>query len=136
METVVPAETLVALARSLNHLSEGFHPPPQACEAPGQSAGNASKPVQGIDWANAESLAFASLLSEGHFIRLSGQDSGRGTFSQRHSVIMDVKTGQSSIPLERRLAGAGAVFSVSTAPCPRPGCWGSSTAIPSSGPRG
>jgi 2-oxoglutarate dehydrogenase E1 component len=44
---------------------------------------------QGIDWATAEALAFCSLLLEGHPVRLSGQDSERGTFSQRHSVLID-----------------------------------------------
>ncbi len=43
----------------------------------------------GIDWATAEALAFCSLLTEGHRVRLSGQDSERGTFSQRHSVLID-----------------------------------------------
>ena len=53
----------------------------------------------GIDWATAEALAFASLLNEGHPIRLSGQDSGRGTFSQRHSVLVDTQSGEHYIPL-------------------------------------
>ena len=44
-------------------------------------------------------LAFASLLVEGFPIRLSGQDSGRGTFSQRHSVLVDVKSGERFVPL-------------------------------------
>jgi 2-oxoglutarate dehydrogenase E1 component len=44
---------------------------------------------EGIDWATAEALAFCSLLLEGHPVRLSGQDSERGTFSQRHSVLID-----------------------------------------------
>ena len=52
-----------------------------------------------IDWATAEALAFASLLAQGVPVRLSGQDSGRGTFSQRHSVIRDIKNGQEWIPL-------------------------------------
>src|SRR5271163_1715168 len=43
----------------------------------------------GIDWATGESLAFCTLLQEGHHVRLSGQDSERGTFSQRHSVLID-----------------------------------------------
>jgi 2-oxoglutarate dehydrogenase E1 component len=43
----------------------------------------------GIDWATGEALAFSSLLQEGHHVRLSGQDSERGTFSQRHSVLID-----------------------------------------------
>ena len=47
---------------------------------------------QGLDWATAESLAFASLVDEGFPIRLSGQDSVRGTFSQRHSGVTDQTT--------------------------------------------
>lgn len=47
---------------------------------------------EGIDWATAEALAFGSLLMEGYPVRLSGQDSGRGTFSQRHSVFVDQAT--------------------------------------------
>ena len=53
-------------------------------------------PEGGIDWAHAESLAFASLLTEGMPIRLTGQDAERGTFSQRHLVLHDAKTGQRS----------------------------------------
>src|SRR5690606_28817658 len=53
----------------------------------------------GIDWATAESLALGSLLEEGHRIRLSGQDSERGTFSQRHAVLYDQETEQRYIPL-------------------------------------
>ncbi|HCE59741.1 MAG TPA: 2-oxoglutarate dehydrogenase E1 component, partial [Wolbachia sp.] len=52
-----------------------------------------------IDWATAESLAFGSLLTEGIEVRLSGQDSGRGTFSQRHARLIDQITGETFIPL-------------------------------------
>src|SRR5271165_6248287 len=54
---------------------------------------------EGIDWATAEALAFASLLDEGFPVRLSGQDSERGTFSQRHSVLIDQQTEARYIPL-------------------------------------
>ena len=54
---------------------------------------------KGFDWATAEQLAFATLLDEGYPVRLSGQDSGRGTFSQRHSVLKDQDNGNSFIPL-------------------------------------
>src|SRR5206468_883389 len=54
---------------------------------------------EGFDWATAEALAFGSLLAEGHGVRLSGQDSGRGTFSQRHAVWVDQQTGQKYVPL-------------------------------------
>lgn len=52
-----------------------------------------------FDWATAESLAFGTLLSEGYQVRLSGQDSGRGTFSQRHAVWVDQKTEDKYVPL-------------------------------------
>ncbi|MCV7321201.1 multifunctional oxoglutarate decarboxylase/oxoglutarate dehydrogenase thiamine pyrophosphate-binding subunit/dihydrolipoyllysine-residue succinyltransferase subunit [Mycolicibacterium confluentis] len=52
-----------------------------------------------IDWAFAELLAFGSLVAEGKMVRLSGQDSRRGTFTQRHSVVIDRKTGEEFTPL-------------------------------------
>src|SRR6476646_977561 len=54
---------------------------------------------EGFDWATAEALAFGSLIEEGHGVRLSGQDSGRGTFSQRHAVWVDQQTAHKYIPL-------------------------------------
>ena len=54
---------------------------------------------KGFDWATAEHLAFATLLDEGYPVRLSGQDSARGTFSQRHSVLKDQVNGSKYIPL-------------------------------------
>jgi 2-oxoglutarate dehydrogenase E1 component len=54
---------------------------------------------EGFDWATAEMLAFGSIVAEGNGVRLSGQDSGRGTFSQRHAVWVDQQTGDKYIPL-------------------------------------
>src|SRR6478736_2309705 len=54
---------------------------------------------EGIDWATGEALAFGSLVLEGHPVRLSGQDSERGTFSQRHSVLIDQETEARYTPL-------------------------------------
>ena len=54
---------------------------------------------EGIDWATGEALAFGTLVTEGHPVRLSGQDSERGTFSQRHSVLNDQETGDTYTPL-------------------------------------
>jgi 2-oxoglutarate dehydrogenase E1 component len=62
---------------------------------------------QGIDWATAEALAYGSLVEDGYCVRLSGQDSGRGTFSQRHAVWTDQKTGEKYIPLRQINDGAG-----------------------------
>jgi len=55
---------------------------------------------EGFDWATAEALAFGTLVREGWGVRLSGQDSGRGTFSQRHAVWVDQKSAQKYIPLQ------------------------------------
>ncbi|MGF1545237.1 MAG: 2-oxoglutarate dehydrogenase E1 component [Parvularculaceae bacterium] len=66
---------------------------------------------EGIDWASAEALAFGSLLREGYGVRLSGQDSRRGTFSQRHAVYIDQETEKNHTPL-RRLEGSRARFEV------------------------
>jgi len=54
---------------------------------------------EGIDWATAEALAYGTLLCESTPVRLSGQDSGRGTFSQRHAVLVDQKTEERYVPL-------------------------------------
>ncbi|MGQ3176998.1 MAG: 2-oxoglutarate dehydrogenase E1 component, partial [Blastomonas fulva] len=56
---------------------------------------------EGFDWATGEALAFGSLVSEGYAVRLSGQDSGRGTFSHRHAVWIDQNTGGRYLPLEQ-----------------------------------
>ena len=63
-----------------------------------EALGRARAP--GIDWAHAEALAFASLLTEGTPLRLTGQDTERGTFSQRHMVLHDAKTGQTVCPIQ------------------------------------
>ncbi|SNS74170.1 2-oxoglutarate dehydrogenase E1 component [Sphingopyxis indica] len=55
---------------------------------------------EGFDWATGEALAFGTLLSEGYQVRLSGQDSGRGTFSQRHAVWVDQTTEAKYVPLK------------------------------------
>jgi 2-oxoglutarate decarboxylase len=67
------------------------------------------------DWATAESLAWGTLLLEGIPVRLSGQDSGRGTFSQRHAVLYDARSGKEHVPLNAVAAG-GARFAVYDSP--------------------
>jgi 2-oxoglutarate dehydrogenase E1 component len=62
---------------------------------------------EGIDWALGEALAFGSLVDEGHRVRLSGQDSERGTFSQRHSVLIDQETEARYVPLNNLRDGQG-----------------------------
>jgi 2-oxoglutarate dehydrogenase E1 component len=69
----------------------------------------------GVDWAHAESLAFAAILAEGVPIRLSGQDTERGTFSQRHLVLHDASTGAHYVPLQA-IPQARASFAVYNSP--------------------
>lgn len=67
---------------------------------------------QNIDWATGEALAFGALLREGYGIRLSGQDCGRGTFSQRHSVLVDQENEQRYVPLNHVGAKGDAAYEV------------------------
>jgi 2-oxoglutarate dehydrogenase E1 component len=88
---------------------------------------------EGIDWATAEALAFGTLLAEGTPVRLSGQDSGRGTFSQRHSVLFDQTTEERYVPLNH-IAEDQAPFEVIDSPLSEAGVlgfeYGYSTAEP------
>jgi 2-oxoglutarate dehydrogenase E1 component len=87
-ETGVPLEQLQSLLAKLTVIPDGFnvHKKLQRMIERRQKMANLEEPV---DWAAAEALAFATLAVEGHPIRLSGQDSERGTFSQRHAVLHD-----------------------------------------------
>jgi 2-oxoglutarate dehydrogenase E1 component len=98
IETGVPASLLLTLAEKMTVFPPGFTPHPKiaAFYARRQAAVTHD---EGIEWANAEALAFASLLDEGTSIRLSGEDSRRGTFSQRHCVLFDTHTGTTFTPL-------------------------------------
>jgi 2-oxoglutarate dehydrogenase E1 component len=66
---------------------------------------------QGVDWGHAEALAFASLLAEGYSVRISGQDSRRGTFNHRHAVLHDIHNDETYTPLSAITAN-GSIFSV------------------------
>ena len=77
----------------------------------------------GIDWGQGEALAFASLLTEGIPIRLSGQDTERGTFSHRHAVLHDQRTGETFAPIQH-LSDAGASFEIYNSPLSEYACLG------------
>jgi 2-oxoglutarate dehydrogenase E1 component len=77
----------------------------------------------GIDWGQAEALAFASLLVEGIPIRLTGQDTERGTFSHRHAVLHDAQTGETYTPLQN-LGGQTASFEIYNSPLSENACLG------------
>ncbi len=68
-----------------------------------------------IDWGHAETLAFATIIQDGHSVRLSGQDAQRGTFSHRHLVLHDEKTGEQLIPIHG-ITDANASFAVYNSP--------------------
>ena len=109
-ETGVPRKKLASLSHRLNTIPDDFSLNPKLDRILKKRQDGVNN-NSGIDWANAEALAFASLLAEGIPVRLSGQDSGRGTFSQRHSVLVDIKTGHEFIPLNNIEKNQGA-FSV------------------------
>ncbi len=103
VDTAVPAARLRELGEQLLRVPDGFTVHPKLVkqlerryEALAESAASTAN----IDWAHAEALAFASLLTEGTPLRLTGQDTERGTFSQRHMVLHDAKTGQTVCPIQ------------------------------------
>jgi 2-oxoglutarate dehydrogenase E1 component len=98
IETGVKKETLISLSEKLNKVPENFTLNPKLGRLLKKRLQSIEK-ATGIDWATAEALAFGSVLTEGKPIRLSGQDSGRGTFSQRHSVLFDTGNGKRFVPL-------------------------------------
>ena len=110
LKTGVSLKKLTALARKLNTVPSDFSLNTKLIRLLENRLKRVEK-KENIDWANAEALAFGSLLTEGIPIRLSGQDSGRGTFSQRHSVLIDTQTGEEYTPLNA-LGKRQAPFSV------------------------
>jgi 2-oxoglutarate dehydrogenase E1 component len=96
-QTGAPVEVLKKIGKAITTVPEGFH----LHRTIARFLENRRKAVEtgrGIDWATAEALAFCSLLLEGHPVRLSGQDSERGTFSQRHSVLVDQENEDRYVP--------------------------------------
>ncbi len=108
LQTAVPLDVVQRIARAFVELPEGFTVHPRVkpvLERRGKAAATDSQ--EGIDWAWAELLAFGSLLIDGKLVRLSGQDSRRGTFVQRHSVLIDRHTGEEYVPLRHLTADQG-----------------------------
>lgn len=104
-ETGVPAERLVAILDELNAMPADFVTHPNLL----RQLRRRERMVRGeqdLDWGCAEALAYGTLLLEGIPIRLTGQDSGRGTFSHRHAVIRDQVTEAEHVPLAKLESGA------------------------------
>ncbi|MEO9614158.1 MAG: 2-oxoglutarate dehydrogenase E1 component [Nitratireductor sp.] len=97
-KTAVPLKTLKEIGKKLTEVPKDF----EAHRTINRFLDNRRKALdagEGIDWALAEALAFGAILQDGTPVRLSGQDSERGTFSQRHSVLYDQKDERRFIPL-------------------------------------
>ncbi|MGA1052893.1 MAG: multifunctional oxoglutarate decarboxylase/oxoglutarate dehydrogenase thiamine pyrophosphate-binding subunit/dihydrolipoyllysine-residue succinyltransferase subunit [Ilumatobacteraceae bacterium] len=106
--TGVDRSTLERIFRQLTAYPEGFTPHPKLARQFEQRSSQ-FETGHDVDWATAEALAIGSLILEGHPVRLAGEDSRRGTFSQRHAALVDFETGQPWVPLAD-LEGAGANF--------------------------
>jgi 2-oxoglutarate dehydrogenase E1 component len=98
VETGISRKLLEGLGRTLTTVPDGHNIHPTLTRVLEAKKATFAK-GEGLDWASGEALAFGSLLSEGYGVRLSGQDSGRGTFSHRHAVWVDQGTEAKYIPL-------------------------------------
>ena len=120
VRTAVARDRLVALNEQLLTFPDGFQVHPKLLK---QLERRRDRLEDGIDWGHAEALAFGSLLVEGIPIRLSGQDTERGTFSHRHLVLHDVETGETYSAMQN-LPDAGASFEIYNSPLSEYGCLG------------
>ncbi|MGE5744407.1 MAG: multifunctional oxoglutarate decarboxylase/oxoglutarate dehydrogenase thiamine pyrophosphate-binding subunit/dihydrolipoyllysine-residue succinyltransferase subunit, partial [Gemmatimonadota bacterium] len=121
-ETAVRAELLTTLNDQLLLVPEGFTVNPKLkkqLERRRETIGAGG----GIEWAHAEALALASLVAEGVPVRLTGQDTERGTFSQRHLVLHDAVNGRRYAPI-KHLPGARAPFELHNSPLSELACLG------------
>ncbi|HEY6416700.1 MAG TPA: multifunctional oxoglutarate decarboxylase/oxoglutarate dehydrogenase thiamine pyrophosphate-binding subunit/dihydrolipoyllysine-residue succinyltransferase subunit, partial [Acidimicrobiales bacterium] len=98
VETSVDRAVLDRIYDRMSHWPEDFHPHPKLVKQ-FETRDKVVRDQGEVDWATAEALAFGSLLLEGTDIRLAGQDSRRGTFSQRHAVLVDQTDGREWAPL-------------------------------------
>jgi len=98
VETAISTKLFESLGRTLTTVPEG-HEVHKTLRRVLDAKAEMFRSGENFDWATGEALAFGSLLSEGYGVRLSGQDSGRGTFSQRHAVWVDQNTEGKYIPL-------------------------------------
>jgi 2-oxoglutarate dehydrogenase E1 component len=100
VETGIDRKLLESLGRTLTTIPDG-HEVHKTLRRVIDAKRDMFDKGEGFDWATGEALAFGSLVSEGYAVRLSGQDSGRGTFSHRHAVWIDQNTGGRYLPLEQ-----------------------------------
>jgi 2-oxoglutarate dehydrogenase E1 component len=106
VDTGVPAERLAALGDAMVRVPEGFVVHPKLAKML-ELRREMTRGTRPVDWGTAELLAFGSLLADGRLVRLTGQDCRRGTFNQRHAVLVDQETGAEHLPLQHLHAGQG-----------------------------
>jgi 2-oxoglutarate dehydrogenase E1 component len=124
VKTSVSLKRLRDLNRALLEFPKDFLLNPKLVKAVERRSTLLDKPENAkIDWAAAEELAFATILEDGIPIRLTGQDSLRGTFSQRHAVFYDARTNQGHTPLQK-IPQASASFEVLNSPLSEAGAIG------------
>ena len=122
VESGVSRERLEALLEKLSRTPKEFHPHKRLAQLLKQrhEMAEGQRPV---DWSAAEALAFATLLTEGLRVRMSGQDCERGTFSHRHAVLRDIEDGYRYVPLDH-LAPDQAPFEIINSPLSEAGVMG------------
>ncbi|MGH3033772.1 MAG: multifunctional oxoglutarate decarboxylase/oxoglutarate dehydrogenase thiamine pyrophosphate-binding subunit/dihydrolipoyllysine-residue succinyltransferase subunit, partial [Gaiellaceae bacterium] len=108
IRTGVPREQLDRIVRALTSLPDGFHAHPKLVQ--GLERRRSALEEDRVDWSLAEALAFGTLLLEGTTVRLTGQDTRRGTFSQRHGVLVDQETGEEYLPFQHLDERQGRAF--------------------------
>ncbi|NBP63326.1 MAG: multifunctional oxoglutarate decarboxylase/oxoglutarate dehydrogenase thiamine pyrophosphate-binding subunit/dihydrolipoyllysine-residue succinyltransferase subunit [Bacteroidetes bacterium] len=99
VETKVDPAILRSIVHKISHVPSGFTANPKVIDLLQKRSHMLDSDQPAIDWAMGEALAFGSLLLEGHDIRMSGQDCGRGTFSHRHAILRDFQTEEELILL-------------------------------------
>ncbi|PJD93925.1 MAG: 2-oxoglutarate dehydrogenase E1 component [Legionella sp.] len=110
-DTSVDMKTLQQLSKQLLQLPEGFQIHPVVKRLLDEREKMGTGEIE-MNWGFAETLAYATILQDGHEVRLSGQDCGRGTFAHRHAVLHDQSTGQTFTPLEHLAKNDVDCFSV------------------------
>jgi 2-oxoglutarate dehydrogenase E1 component len=111
VDTTVARDTLIDLNDRLTHIPQNFTAHPKIATLL-KKRHTAVSEGKAIDWGTGEALAFASLVHQGISIRLSGQDSRRGTFNHRHATLYDRKTEEQYTPLQQIATTAGSRFDV------------------------
>ena len=123
VKTGVPLKRLKELNQSLLEFPEDFHLNPKLKKSVERRRKLLDKASSEVDWATAEELAFATILQDGIPIRLTGEDSARGTYSQRHAAFYDTETNRTHIPLQT-FPQAGASFEILNSPLSEAGAVG------------